>query len=306
MRRSRAAGTPGNPSVSCAKRNGGSLGRMRRKTQLLLAGIVCLALQRLRSQTPTTISSRDAARHVGETVSVRGVVVAVFTSRNNNTFLNFDRPYPRQTFQGVIFRAASAAFGDPRQYEGKDVVVIGRIRLYNGKPEIILDSPSQIRLADEAPAPPLPDSGPTTPIRATRPCAVRVIIDGDTIECSRLGSVRLVGIDAPERDQAPFGASARAALLSIISLRDTVQLEFDVEGRDQYDRLLAYVWKKDSLVNWLLVRWGWAVQLTYPPNVQYVDWFTEAERRAREEGRGLWAVSGFDCRPVDHRAHRCD
>lgn len=279
---------------------------MRGKTRFLLAGLVCGAPPGLSSQTPTTISSRDAARHVGETVAVRGLVVVVFTSRNQNTFLNFDRPYPRQTFQGVIFRTASAAFGDPRQYEGKEVVVVGRIRLYNGKPEIILDSPSQIRLADEAPALPLADSGPATPVRATRPCVVRVIVDGDTIECSRMGSVRLLGIDAPERDQAPFGASARAALLSILKPRDTVELEFDVEGRDQYDRLLAYVWKDGALVNWWLVRQGWAVQLTYPPNVQYVDWFTAAERRARDESRGLWAEGGFNCRPVEHRGHRCD
>jgi len=258
------------------------------------------------SQTPFAVSSRDAAAHVGETVSVRGRVVAVFTSRNYNVFLNFDRPYPNQTFQGVIFRAATAAFGNPRQYEGQEVVVTGRIKLYNGKPEIILDSPSQIRFANEAPPVPVSDSGPANPVRLTRSCVVRLVLDGDTIECSRLGRVRLVGIDAPERDQGPFGASARAALLVLVAPRDTVQLEFDVEGRDQYDRLLAYVWKAHAQVNWLLVRQGWAVQLTYPPNVQYVDWFTAAERRAREEGRGLWAEGGFECRPVDHRAHRCD
>ena len=253
-----------------------------------------------------TILSRDAARHVGETVSVRGAVAAVFTSKNKNVFLNFDRPYPDQSFQGVIFRAAATAFGDPRQYEGHEVVVTGRIKLYNGTPEIILDSLSQIRFANEAPVMTMTDSGPVTPVRSTRGCVVRVVLDGDTIECSRLGRVRLVGIDAPEGDQGSFGASARAALLALVAPRDTVQLELDVEGRDQYDRVLAYVWKDHAQVNWVLVRQGWAVQLTYPPNVQYVDWFTAAERRARAEGRGLWAEGGFECRPVDHRAHRCD
>ncbi len=204
----------------------------------------------------------------------------------------------------MIFRSAAAAFDNLRQYEGREVVITGRIKLYNGKPEIVLDSPSQIHLANEPASPALPDSGPRTPVRATHGCLVRDVLDGDTIECSRLGRVRLIGIDAPEGDQGSFGASATVALLALIALRDSVQLEFDVEGRDQYDRLLAYVWKGHTQVNWLLVRQGWAVQLTYPPNVQYVDWFTAAERRAREEGRGLWAVSGFDCRPVDHRAHR--
>jgi hypothetical protein len=45
---------------------------------------------------------------------------------------------------------------------------------------------------------------------------------------------------------------------------------------------------------------------TFPLNVQYVDWFTDAERRARAEGRGLWAIGGFECRPVDRRQRRCD
>jgi len=85
-----------------------------------------------------------------------------------------------------------------------------------------------------------------------------------------------------------------------------VQLEQDVEARDQYDRLLAYVWHDGMLVNWRMIREGWAVLLTYPPNVQYVDWLVDAERRAREEGRGLWATGGFACRPVDRRRGRCE
>ena len=232
----------------------------------------------------------------------------MFTSSHENVFLNFDHPYPDQTFQGVIFRAAAAAFGDARRYEGKEIVVSGRIELYHGKPEIVLDSPSQIRLADEAAAarPSPPDSGPTAPVRPTRRCVITIIYDGDTIGCSRLGKVRFIGMDAPEADQQPFGDSATAALAALITAGDTVQLEPDVEARDQYDRVLAYVWKGHVLLNWLLVRRGWAVQLTYPPNVQYVDWFTAAERRARDERRGIWASPGLNCRPVDHRAHRCD
>jgi len=153
---------------------------------------------------------------------------------------------------------------------------------------------------------PLTDSGPPSPVRATSNCNNTHIVDGDTIECSRRGSVRLIGIDAPESNQEPFGSQATAALAALIQPGSTVQLELDVETRDRYDRLLAYVWSDGALVNWALVRQGWAVLLTFPLNVQYVDWFTEAERRAREEGRGLWATGGFDCRPVDRRRGRCD
>jgi endonuclease YncB( thermonuclease family) len=56
----------------------------------------------------------------------------------------------------------------------------------------------------------------------------------------------------------------------------------------------------------VLVRQGRAVVLTYPPNVQYVDWFTQAPAQAREDGLGLWSVGGFDCLPIDGRRGRCD
>jgi hypothetical protein len=67
----------------------------------------------------------------------------------------------------------------------------------------------------------------------------------------------------------------------------TMVLECDVERRDRYGRMLAYVWVDGQMVNWALVRQGWAVVLTYPPNVKYVDWFTEAQ--------GLLAKRVSDC-----------
>ncbi|MGH9893999.1 MAG: thermonuclease family protein, partial [bacterium] len=152
----------------------------------------------------------------------------------------------------------------------------------------------------------LTDSGPPRPVRATSDCTITRIVDGDTIECGRRGRVRLIGIDTPEADQEPFGSQATAALSALIQPGSVVQLERDVETRDRYDRLLAYVWSDGLMINWALVRQGWAVLLTFPLNVQYVDWLTDAERRARSEARGLWATGGFDCRPVDRRQRRCD
>jgi endonuclease YncB( thermonuclease family) len=150
------------------------------------------------------------------------------------------------------------------------------------------------------------DSGPTSPRRPTVPCSVTRIVDGDTIECDGVHRVRLIGMDTPEANQPPFGEQASAALATMIAVGSTVALEPDVEPRDRYNRVLAYVWVGRSLINWRMVREGWAVLLTYPPNVQYVDAFTDAERRAREEDRGLWASGGFDCRPVDRRGRRCE
>jgi micrococcal nuclease len=150
------------------------------------------------------------------------------------------------------------------------------------------------------------DSGPPAPIRETSRCTIRQIIDGDTVECTEFGRVRLIGMDTPELSQEPYGTLATEALAALAPVGSRVELERDAELQDQYGRMLAYVWVEGLQVNWALVRQGWAVLLTYPPNVHYVEWYTDAQRQAREDGLGLWAIDGFDCPPVDRRRGRCD
>ena len=50
------------------------------------------------------IQDHEAASHVGEVVTVRGVVANVHTSRAGNTFLNLGRPYPNQVFTAVAIQ----------------------------------------------------------------------------------------------------------------------------------------------------------------------------------------------------------
>jgi endonuclease YncB( thermonuclease family) len=120
--------------------------------------------------------------------------------------------------------------------------------------------------------------GPPEPARPPAPCRVSHVVDGDTIDCDPFGRVRLTGIDAPEYDQRPFGDVSTAALERLIPIGTDVLIERDVEPTDQYDRVLGYVWSNAGLVNWIMVREGYAVVLTYPPNVQYVGWLEEARR----------------------------
>jgi micrococcal nuclease len=119
------------------------------------------------------------------------------------------------------------------------------------------------------------------------------VIDGDTIEVERFGKVRLLGVDAPEsvdprREVQPFGREAalytRARLLG-----RRVRLEFDpVRRRDRYGRILAYVFLPDgTLFNELLLRDGYAHVYTGHP-FERMEQFLEAQREAREAGRGLW------------------
>ena len=140
---------------------------------------------------------------------------------------------------------------------------------------------------------------------ATEPCIVRRVADGDTLTCSDGTRVRLIGIDSPERTQGGAYTAARAALLRLAPIGDTVRLERDVAPADQYGRRLAWVWSGDRLVNETLVREGWAVLYTVPPNVRYAERIAAAQRRARDASAGLWATKEFDCLPRDRRRGAC-
>jgi micrococcal nuclease len=121
---------------------------------------------------------------------------------------------------------------------------------------------------------------------------VKRVIDGDTIELENGEKVRYIGIDTPEtvHPSKPiqyYGKEASEANRSLVEGKE-VRLEFDVQQRDKYGRLLAYVYVGDIFVNAWLVENGYAQILTIPPNVKYQDKFLELQRKAREEGRGLW------------------
>ena len=128
------------------------------------------------------------------------------------------------------------------------------------------------------------------------------VVDGDTILVDLSGSatlVRLIGIDAPETDgpfteRECFGDEATTFAHFALADRE-VELSFDVDRTDRFDRTLAYVWVDGSLFNERLVREGSATVSTFPPNVRYVDRLAAAEREARSERRGLWGA----CRVSD-------
>lgn len=70
-----------------------------------------------------------------------------------------------------------------------------------------------------------------------------------------------------------------------------VYLEFDVQQTDKYGRLLAYVWlerEKKNMVNEIMVKEGYALVYTFPPNVKYIDRFIQAQRITKENRKGLW------------------
>ena len=132
------------------------------------------------------------------------------------------------------------------------------------------------------------------------------VTDGDTLKVrigNRQEKVRLIGVDTPEMAQKPWGGYARKYLEGLVSASGRrVKLEYDVEKRDKYGRLLAYVKTADGqFVNYLLVRDGYAVLFTVPPNVKYVEDLKSAQKEAREKGLGIWSKNGLKERPVTYR-----
>jgi len=100
------------------------------------------------STSAATMAPGDAASHVGESATVCGVVASAkfaANSRSQPTFLDLDRPYPNPVFTAVIFGDDRPKFGAPeKSLQGTRVCVTGVIRLYRGKPEIILNDPNQL------------------------------------------------------------------------------------------------------------------------------------------------------------------
>lgn len=118
--------------------------------------------------------------------------------------------------------------------------------------------------------------------------------------------MRLLLIDAPELSQYPQGRDAKRILQKMLPVGTRVTVETDVRLRDQYDRVLGYVFLPDGrMINEEMARSGYVTTLVYPPNVRYVERIRAAVAEARKGRRGLWATEFFECSPRDYRAGRC-
>jgi len=131
---------------------------------------------------------------------------------------------------------------------------------------------------------------------ATALCAR--VIDGDTIELARGDKVRYIGIDTPEMDATDpqiLALAHQATQVNRALIQDKqLRIVLDVQERDRYGRVLAYVYAGGVFVNAALVASGYAQVATYPPNVRYADYFAALQAQARAGGRGLWALEPED------------
>jgi micrococcal nuclease len=119
------------------------------------------------------------------------------------------------------------------------------------------------------------------------------VIDGDTVELEDGERVRYLLVDTPEITNGKndcFGAEARDFNRDLVEGRE-VELSYDRECRDTYDRLLAYVSLDGRDVNALLVERGYACVLHIPPNgEERIDEFESLEDEAMAGMVGLWGA----------------
>lgn len=140
----------------------------------------------------------------------------------------------------------------------------------------------------------------TRTVRETDIAIVKRVVDGDTVVLSFSGdddTVRLIGIDTPEtvKPNSPvecFGPEAAERTKFLLPPETKVRVERDIEARDRYGRLLAYLRRVDDglFINESLITEGFATPLRIEPNVAYSDSFARAAEDARARRLGLWAV----------------
>lgn len=128
------------------------------------------------------------------------------------------------------------------------------------------------------------------------------VIDLDTLELSDGRRVRLLCVNAPEREQPWSGAATRQ--LNTLVVDKPVKLVRDVSDKDVYERLLRIVYLEDgtSLQVWL-VQNGFARVEPFPPDTTYCGALEAARAEAASQGRGIWAAKPPIC---NNDIYECD
>jgi len=139
------------------------------------------------------------------------------------------------------------------------------------------------------------------------PAVVSRNVDGDTIHVrladGTVEKVRFIGVNTPESTikHQPYGKEASNYTKSRLPIGTAVWLETDVQLRDRYGRVLAYVWLTEPsgggtaavrahMFNAELLLKGYADLMTIPPDVKYVDIFRPMVAEARNADLGLWGL----------------
>ncbi|HUZ30718.1 MAG TPA: hypothetical protein VMV19_01205 [Xanthobacteraceae bacterium] len=118
------------------------LGRLAMKAYQLALVLMLMAAPAIAE----IIAPNETPRHVGQNVTVEGVVSDVHHAASGKAiFIDIGGHYPNNAFAAVIFEGDFDKFPEVDSLEGKTVDVTGAIKLFRGRPEIILNDPAQIK-----------------------------------------------------------------------------------------------------------------------------------------------------------------
>jgi DNA/RNA endonuclease YhcR with UshA esterase domain len=92
-----------------------------------------------------TIGPADTKAYVGKPVTVQASISNVHVAKSGATFIDMGGEFPDNNFVAVIFADDAAKFPDASTLEGKTVTITGTVQMYQGKPEIVLKSASQLK-----------------------------------------------------------------------------------------------------------------------------------------------------------------
>jgi DNA/RNA endonuclease YhcR with UshA esterase domain len=112
----------------------------------LSALLICLSVNAVSQTKVPKYSTKEAKNDKGQYATVRGTVYEVHVSKKGTVFFNFDGSYPNHLFTAVIFKNDVPKFQEVNEYKGLTLEITGVIKIYQGKPEIVLKSPNQIKI----------------------------------------------------------------------------------------------------------------------------------------------------------------
>ncbi len=116
---------------------------MKKSFQLTVVSFLLLTFTTLPQN---RIKTSEAKNYIGKYEIVVGFANQVYHSRGGTCFIDMDGDYPNNVFTAVIFKSDLKKFKDIDEYEDKEIEIIGRIKEYRGKPEIILKNQRQIKM----------------------------------------------------------------------------------------------------------------------------------------------------------------
>jgi len=119
------------------------------------------------------------------------------------------------------------------------------------------------------------------------------VVDGDTIIVKINGrekSVRLIGIDTPEKDECFEKEATKKAKELMENKKIKLEADSSQDDNDKYGRLLRYIYLEDgTFVNEKLVEGGFGTEYTYKVKYKFQTEFREVEKLAKEKKIGIWA-----------------